>query len=286
MATLAIKGHKTRGKEIIEIFRMLYGDIKHSCMGTCTSSFYYVENGDIFIRTQNDCDEFQVFTIEEFEEKYPYKVGDRVRIPEYESEVRINKMYWDGNEVQYEVVTDEVEWYSAKELNEFNEPKLTPKRDLRFTQLNTELLPLADKVELILGDYEIKEEDNKTYLIKKKPQYPKTYEECCEVLKTYCTMPSRPGYKEELMAKFQELLICRDAYWKIYGEQMGLGKPWEPDWKKQDKKYIISVFDDTVIYFENETSNRNVILAFPTPEMRDVFYENFKDLIEQCKELL
>jgi hypothetical protein len=28
------------------------------------------------------------------------------------------------------------------------------------------------------------------------------------------------------------------------------------------------------------------ILAFPTEEMRDTFYENFKDLIEQCKELL
>jgi hypothetical protein len=28
------------------------------------------------------------------------------------------------------------------------------------------------------------------------------------------------------------------------------------------------------------------ILAFPTEEMRDAFYENFKYLIEECKELL
>ena len=27
-------------------------------------------------------------------------------------------------------------------------------------------------------------------------------------------------------------------------------------------------------------------LAFPTKKMRDTFYKNFKDLIEQCKELL
>ena len=27
-------------------------------------------------------------------------------------------------------------------------------------------------------------------------------------------------------------------------------------------------------------------LAFPTEEMRDAFYENFKELIEECKELL
>lgn len=30
----------------------------------------------------------------------------------------------------------------------------------------------------------------------------------------------------------------------------------------------------------------NVILDFPTKEMRDTFYENFKELIEECKELL
>ena len=30
----------------------------------------------------------------------------------------------------------------------------------------------------------------------------------------------------------------------------------------------------------------NIILTFPTEEMRDTFYENFKELIEQCKELL
>ena len=92
-------------------------------------------------------------------------------------------------------------------------------------------------------------------------------------------------YGDELYALYQ-LLVCRNAYWKIAGKQMGLDAPWEPDWKKNDKKYIISVFEDAVIYFENETFNRNTILAFPTAEMRDAFYENFKELIKQCKELL
>lgn len=127
----------------------------------------------------------------------------------------------------------------------------------------------------------------KIVLEKKKKEYPKTFKECCELLslgedgRLYTK-----GYKASLIQKFQKLLICRDAYWKIAGEEMGLGKPWEPDWKKQDKKYIISVFEDTVIYFENETYNRNTILAFPTEEMRDAFYENFKELIESVKELL
>ena len=35
-----------------------------------------------------------------------------------------------------------------------------------------------------------------------------------------------------------------------------------------------------------EIQYRNVILAFPTDEMRDAFYENFNELIGSCKELL
>ena len=40
------------------------------------------------------------------------------------------------------------------------------------------------------------------------------------------------------------------------------------------------------LYSIDKENYRNTVLAFPTKEMRDAFYENFKDLIEQCKELL
>jgi hypothetical protein len=39
---------------------------------------------------------------------------------------------------------------------------------------------------------------------------------------------------------FRKLLICRDAYWKIAGEQLELDKPWEPDWSTESEvKYVI-----------------------------------------------
>jgi hypothetical protein len=84
---------------------------------------------------------------------------------------------------------------------------------------------------------------------------------------------------------FRKLLVCRDAYWKIAGKQMGLGKPWEPDWNKSGQ------FKDVIICRRNNIINYayaaiNAILAFPTAEMRDAFLENFKELIELCKELL
>ena len=94
------------------------------------------------------------------------------------------------------------------------------------------------------------------------------------------------GYKHELLFNFQNLIICRDAYWKIAGEQMGLGKPWEPKYEAftDNTFFTIQTFNGEVD--KSATSHRNSILAFPTIEMRDAFFDNFKDLIEQCKELL
>lgn len=128
-------------------------------------------------------------------------------------------------------------------------------------------------------------------LEKLKKEYPKTYEECWKVrfevdgetiLEEFHNVS---GYYSESLGALQKLLCCRDAYWKIAGEEMGLGNPWKPDWCNEDKlKYCIEcsygTIDKTVEFVWN------CILSFPTEEMRDVFYENFKDLIEQCKKLL
>ena len=89
----------------------------------------------------------------------------------------------------------------------------------------------ADEVEINLGkDYEIQFRGDKTFIVKKKLQYPKTYKECCEVLALNTMDNDAQGYKAYLIISFQELIIARNAYWKIAGEQMGLDKPWEPDW--------------------------------------------------------
>ena len=138
----------------------------------------------------------------------------------------------------------------------------------------------------------------KIILEKKKKEYPKTYEECCRVLGIeeielqYNVDYIKNTLRNEDWKRLQQLdalnmlLICRDAYWKLYGEEMGLGKSWEPDWLDDDVvKHIIS-HDGKTYGTRGGLNYINYILAFPTEEMRDVFKENFKDLIEQCKELL
>ena len=60
---------------------------------------------------------------------------------------------------------------------------------------------------------------------------------------------------------------------------------WNPDWTdNSQKKFTISYYQGEI----NLTGGNNVhrVLSFPTEEMRDVFYQNFKNLIEQCKNLI
>lgn len=64
---------------------------------------------------------------------------------------------------------------------------------------------------------------------------------------------------------------------------MGLGKPWEPDWELEGCYVIVNCRGDIDTH---KQWHLNTLLAFPTEEMRDAFYENFKELIEECKEFL
>lgn len=139
----------------------------------------------------------------------------------------------------------------------------------------------ADECEICLSDevkkeYELKFENGK-FLFVKKRKYPKTYEECCKVLDWNPLNYDRTGYKFNLLCKLQVLLVCRDAYWKIAGD-------WKPNFNDETMKFIITTYRGDV--YTTIVNNYNRVLSFPTEEMRDAFYENFKDLIEECKELL
>ena len=318
MANLAIRGHETRGKEVIEILEMIGGKNKYRYDGDL--DIWYILSCDII--TSVYLFEEKGFTLEEFLEKYPYKVGDFVRIPEYETKVCIDDMKWDGFEIQYLVSADETEyeWYSVEELkpckeeimeetnkaifegnahccdimNDIIKDNIKERKyaELRMPlddddKLSTEVTIDGNKIfppnNYLIGKVTQVDNGMLVEFVKKQPNYPKTYEECCY-----------SGYDEEytdkhldLIRNFQKLKLCRDAYWKIAGEQMGLGKPWEPDFTNDvEVRYGMYTAANKVVKDFCGVGDVNTVLTFPTEEMRDVFYENFKDLIEECKELL
>ena len=103
---------------------------------------------------------------------------------------------------------------------------------------------------------------------KKGVEYPKDYNECCNVLDDEDRMVSL-----ELMNELRKLINARNAFWKIYGEASGLGGSWKPDW--DDGCYVITSNGDGLIVRDIQFGI-NAILAFPTAELRDMFYERFK----------
>lgn len=134
-------------------------------------------------------------------------------------------------------------------------------------------------------------------ILEKKKEYPKTYDECCEILgvdpnnflvitNCYEGEVETTDYERSLSSKFASLwglLVCRDAYWKIAGEEMGLEKPWGTD----DCKIVYGICrEGGKIFKRDDYFGATHTFEFPIREMRDTFYENFKELIEICKELL
>ena len=131
----------------------------------------------------------------------------------------------------------------------------------------------------------------KIVLEKKKKEYPKTYEECCRVLGISDGEFMFSGLSDDEYDLFDSFVVikrCRDAYWKIAGEEMGLGKPWEPDWEDvKSRKYVI-VRGKRGKIITGDTSSYARTFAFPTKEMRDAFKTSneISKLIEECKEFL
>ena len=275
---LAIKGDKERGNEVIALLEMLGGDNVYGQWGK-DNGWYIIEGRKILYKKYIFESNYITFTLDEFYEKYPFKVRDKVVYTKFgdncdDYPVTIESMKWTGTTIEY--TFNDCVTCLAKDLKMWNGE---PDEVISGIYLNS--YDYADEVELNLGDYEIEVRDGRTYAVKKKPKYPTTYEECKEM------QDENVYYGFSALMTLQNLIICRDVYWKIAGEQMGLGKPWDSTYGCGEWGYWIGYsINENKICLQDSRILVNHTLIFPTEEMRDVFYENFKDLIEQCKELL
>lgn len=94
---LAIKGHQERGSKVIKLLEMMGGK-NTGCLGYCSSAYYHIDDGLIKADciVPNHC----LYTLEQFEQMYPYKVGEKVLYLNGRWEWRegiIDKMIWNDN---------------------------------------------------------------------------------------------------------------------------------------------------------------------------------------------
>lgn len=305
---LLIKADPEKGVEVINQL-LEFDGVKNKCSYTGKESVggYFI-NGNKII----DCYEYlidqssyyKIMTLEEFQTKFPFKPGDQVIIKGDEDlqSIPVYKikegLIWDSEreEVVYQldhVVRRLTTLAAASELilytpNESDEDKETTRKYNveRYLKVWEET---ERGMEVVVNDkFELKEIDGKFYLTEKRPKYPKTYEECCDVLGSASykslTLINVTNEEDSLYTNFIRLIRCRNAYWKLYGEQVGLGKPWEPDYKDGCIKYTITVAENEI--YTDVSYIFNYVLIFPTEEIREAFYQTFRELIEKCKTLI
>lgn len=293
---LAIKFEKERKNDIIKLLKY-FGGKDNLFVGFPGDTYCYIDldgNINVMHSWNSRIMHFDRFDYSEFIKKIQFIPGDKVTVnlPGFEehSEKEVGELIWnskskaitysmrcdgEGREIYSPDVLDPV----VKEVTVNNiEDFLTDKKISSINFQDQE--HYSDEVELCLGDqHEIKEKNGKWFVVKKKSELPKTYKECCKILGITDAVNGCSGYIWQLLNDFQELLICRDAYWEFAGD-------WKPEYKTliNNEYFTIHTFNGEIV--KSKTSHRHSILAFPTEEMRDKFYENFKDLIEKCKELL
>jgi hypothetical protein len=121
MAQLVILGHKTRSKEVIEILEMLGGRNLRDCVCNVPGYAYSIdEQGiiDLYISHSNSS---ITFTLEEFLEKFPYKVGDKVYNVVQNENQTITNLIWDPQENEIVYQTNYNEYVYVNYLQPYKE---------------------------------------------------------------------------------------------------------------------------------------------------------------------
>lgn len=286
MNKIAIQGHPTRGKEIIQILESLGGKNINSYTGTSSLWYYINSYGNIVngYQTVLISTGFKIYTLEEFEKEFPFKIGDKVK---YITSIAIIKEYcYINNEPAYKVESIElgiIVTIVAKLLEPYKEMEI---RHITLT--------LDKAKEWFKKDGDLKEVALQAYSEEEltKSELPKTWEEFCEnypvkggecwigaqcfinicktdLNKRECRnwIPSKQSAEAHLALIQLEQL--RDCY-----RQGDI-----PDFNDDNiKKYcIVKIKND--IYVKT-TYNTSSFLTFTKKEIAEEFLNNFKSLIK------
>ena len=290
---IAIQGHPIRGKEIIQILESLGGKSRGDLTGRRCCQYYFINsNGDIDLHYRSNLSTYKLYTLEEFEKEFPFKVGDKVitdnscigvieeLVPNYISPycVRTNEFrYWcDTSSLKlYKEMKEErnitltldkaKEWY--KKGGELKEIALQA-----FTEKELAKVDLPKTWEEFCGNYPIKE--GESYAGDSSEIYThckSNGERDSELDRNMCPTPK----SAEAHLALIQLEQLRDCY-----RQGDI-----PDFNDDNtKKYcIIKIKND--IYVKT-SYNTNSFLSFTKKEVAEEFLTNFKPLIKIAEDYI
>ena len=166
----------------------------------------------------------------------------------------------------------------------------------KWADNNPKFINMEQKEIIIPQGWEIDEvRGNKIILMESKKELPKTWEECIAKIRDLECIDRNScidtatfsddvaskhindipiGLGKPMLALCQ-LLVCREVY----------RQGWKPNWKDDKEiKYCIERVENYITKETYELTSK--VLSFQSAEIRDEFLENFRDLIEEAKELI
>ena len=260
---IAIQGHFTKGKEIIQILESLGGKTIFAGLGFDERYYYYINSNSIIERsliTIKTKDEFKLYTLEEFEQEFPFKVGDKITFMGLDYPEVITKMTWMDNEIFYNF--GDKSWYNTKALK-----KLKMKEERNIT------LTLDKAKEWYNKGGELKEIALQAFTEKELNPLPRSWEEYCRKYEYTClsTRYTNIPLKYDALFKLEQL---RDCYRGLFVTVIGM-----PVWN-------ISMYDGKPHIFQAMWGKNQSFLSFQSKEVAEKYLKNFKPLIEKAGDLI
>lgn len=289
---IAIQGHPTRGKEVIQILESLGGKNTSNWHGNGNARDGFFIDNDGIIRFSDLPEGYKLYTLEEFEKEFPFKIGDKITngceeyfiididlnacVLNYKIRTSLGSVFW--------IRTCDLTAHQYKQVKEMKE-----ERNITLT--------LDKAKEWYKKGGELKEVALQAYSEEELNPRPRSWEEFCEKCpvklgETYIDGSSRfitsnlrirhflygknicPSKKSaEAHLAMIQLEQLRNCWWN----------GWKPEWNNCEK-YVIKFEKNDLIVF---TARRiHAFLVFPTREMAEEFLKCFRDLIEKAGDLI
>jgi len=289
---IAILGHSIRGKEIIQIFENLGGKNK-ACLTGKSNYYYYINHNDNRIECHNDSyvnEHCKKYTLKEFEEKFPFKVGDKVitnndRIGVIEKLILedISGYYIKTNNGNYWCNSSSLRLY--KEMEEKRNILITIHKAKEWYNEGGELRKIALQAYSEEELTEIKlPESWQEYCNNYPKQKHETYIGIFSTIESYNKISDRhhiqdkntcPSEKSaEAHLALSQLEQLRDCY-----RQGDI-----PDFTKQTDKYSIGKVREHLIIINSYYSS--YFLSFTKKEVAEEFLTNFEPLIKIAEDYI
>ena len=288
---IAIQGHPTRGKEVIQLLESLGGINSLKQTGRCIGCAYYVDIVGIIssFGTCRHCGNRKIYTLEEFEKEFPFKIGDKV-ITTGTSHPKIITGITD-TQWGLRYVISEIKFPDSKEMPHISQISLY--KEMKEERNIT--LTLDKAKEWYKKGGELKEIALQAFTEQELNPLPRNWEEFCKrypikkdeayinsegKILSFTTKtarrdwnhicPSKQSAEAHLaMIQLEQLRNC----WR---------KGWKPEY--HSTSYAIKRSNDEIHVIQ--VYSVSAFLSFPTREKAEEFLECFKDLIEKAGDLI